>query len=211
VGDKDNDEDNNENNKTAEQPELTMLTSSSSSQSSLPPPPTDILSSAPPPPEMAAAVTQVMISQSSRWILIEELGYRRSEVDRMRPELAGPIIEKRLKRPATESNWTMPADWCRSDDELLSTEPRSGSGTMMKRLEDESKYPLKVPLLGIGLILFGKGFGDAAITLIKVNSGFPGASLFEMFLGVPVLAIDLVCVLAGAALASWTWNTMQDG
>ena len=68
----------------------------------------------------------------------------------------------------------------------------------------------KHDLLAVGMILFGKGFGDALITIIKVNIDFPGATLTEDFMGVPVLAIDTVCVLAGAALASWTWNTMRD-
>ena len=36
-----------------------------------------------------------------------------------------------------------------------------------------------------------------------------GASLSETFLGVPVLAIDAVCVVVGAALASYTWSTMR--
>ena len=81
---------------------------------------------------------------------------------------------------------------------------------MLDKLESENRYPLKFPLLAIGTILFGKGFGDALITLIKVNIDFPGANLREDFLGVPVLAIDSACVVAGAALASWTWNTMKD-
>lgn len=80
---------------------------------------------------------------------------------------------------------------------------------MMQRMENESKYPLKFPLLAVSLVLFGKGFSDALITLIKVNIDFPGASLTAQFQGIPVLAIDLVCVITGATLGLWTWKTMK--
>jgi len=81
---------------------------------------------------------------------------------------------------------------------------------MLQRLENESKYPLKFPLLGVSLVLFGKGLSDALITIIKVNIDFPGVSLADQFMGVPILAIDAVCVVVGAALASSTWKTMKD-
>ena len=144
-----------------------------------------------------SASTAVMISQNQKRILVEELGYRRKDVDKLRFELASPIIEKRIRCPDTG----IPPEWLRSEKEL---------SMMEQQLLQESKYPLKVPLLGISLILFGKGFGDAFITLIKVNIDFPGASLTEQFMGVPVLAIDVLCVGLGAALGVWTWNTMRD-
>lgn len=142
------------------------------------------------------ASTAVMISQNQRRVLIEELGYRRIEVEEMRVELAAPVIAKRLQRPPSG----MPAAWYRPAEE----------SAMMKKLQSESRYSLKVPLLGISLVLFGKGFGDALITAIKVNSGFPGASLAAEFLGVPVLAIDAACIVAGGLLGTWTWKTMRD-
>ena len=37
-----------------------------------------------------------------------------------------------------------------------------------------------------------------------------GASLAEEFLGVPVLAIDGLCVAAGVALGAWTWENTRD-
>ena len=144
-----------------------------------------------------SASTAVMISQNQKRILIEELGYRRKDVDKMRFELAAPIIDKRIRCP----EGGMPDEWCRSEQEI---------SKMKQQLLDESKYPLKLPLLAISLILFGKGFGDALITLIKVNIDFPGASLTEQFMGVPVLAIDALCVALGAALGAWTWDTMRD-
>lgn len=135
----------------------------------------------------------VMISQRQRQILIEDLGYRRKDVDRLRLELVVPILEQKLSCPSDG----VPVDWLRPP-------------TQAERLEQESKYPLKLPLLGIGLILFGKGFGDALITTIKVETGFPGASFGEDFLGVPVVLIDGLCVFVGAAMGLWTLRTMKD-
>ncbi|KAL7533331.1 hypothetical protein ACHAXR_010178 [Thalassiosira sp. AJA248-18] len=143
--------------------------------------------------------TALFIDQKSKRVLIEELGYKRSEVERLRPELAQPILTQRMYRPNTEE---LPDEWLLSEDDT--------NAAMIKRLEDESKYPLKFPLLGISLVLFGKGLSDALITIIKVNIDFPGASLTEQFMGVPVLAIDAVCVVVGVALASWTWKTMKN-
>ncbi|CAB9530054.1 expressed unknown protein [Seminavis robusta] len=140
-----------------------------------------------------------MMSQENKRILIEELGYRRKDAERLRLELVSSIVEKRLKCP-TEG---IPEEWCRSEQEL------TRESRMMQRLEQESQYPLKLPLIGISLILFGKGFGDALITIIKVNMDFPGASLAEQFLGVPVLGIDMLCVVLGGALGWWTWKTMK--
>lgn len=107
-----------------------------------------------------------------------------------------------MYRPNTEE---LPDEWL-----LSSEEDANANAAMIKRLEDESKYPLKFPLLGISLVLFGKGLSDALITIIKVNIDFPGVSLTEQFMGVPVLAIDAVCVVVGVALASWTWKTMKN-
>ena len=136
-----------------------------------------------------------MITREMKRAMIEELGYRRRDVDILRPELAGPIVEKRLRCPPDG----IPQDW------LLPEEDR-----MLEKLKEESKYPLKFPLLGVSLILFGKGFSDAAITLIKFNMGGYGVTLSEAFLGVPVLAIDALCVVLGAALGVWTLKTMRD-
>jgi len=138
-----------------------------------------------------------MINQESKRILIEELGYRRSDVERMRPQLAAPVIARRLPCPAGG----MPERWV--DAELVVQMQRS-------KLENESKYPLKIPLLGISLVLLGKGLGDLIITLVKVSIDFPGATLAEEFMGAPVLLIDGVCVVLGLALGSWTWKTMRD-
>lgn len=154
-------------------------------------------SDAPPAPS-ASATTALFINQQTKRILIEELGYRRAEVERLRPELAQPIVEKRNYRPSEG----VPEDWMVAEEDT--------TRAMLDKLESENKYPLKFPLLAVGTIIFGKGFGDALITIIKVNIDFPGATLTEEFVGVPVLAIDAICVVAGAALASWTWNTMRD-
>ena len=143
--------------------------------------------------------TALFIDQKTKRILIEELGYKRGEVERLRPELAQPILTQRMYRPNTEE---LPDEWLLSENDT--------NAALIKRLEDESKYPLKFPLLGISLVLFGKGLSDALITIIKVNIDFPGASLTEQFMGVPVLAIDAVCVGVGVALASWTWKTMKN-
>lgn len=136
-----------------------------------------------------------MITREMKRVMIEELGYRRRDVDIMRPELAGPIVQKRLRCPPDG----IPQDW------LLPEEDR-----MLEKLKEESKYPLKFPLLGVSLVLFGKGFSDAAITLIKFNMGGYGVTLSEAFFGVPVLAIDALCVALGTALGFWTLRTMQD-
>jgi hypothetical protein len=151
-----------------------------------------ILSAATGNPTSASVAT--MINQESKRILIEELDYRRRDVERIKFDLAPFLIERRVRCPKDG----MPNSWCRSDEEL-----------MMDKLEQESKYPLKLPLIGVSLILFGKGFGDALITLIKVNIDFPGASLVEEFMGIPVLLIDAVCTVLGASLAWWTWTNMK--
>ena len=144
------------------------------------------------------ATTALFINQQTKRVLIEELGYKRAEVERLKPELAQPLVEKRTFRPPEG----MPEEWMMAEEDT--------ARAMLDKLESENRYPLKFPLLAVGTILFGKGFGDALITLIKVNVEFPGATRTEEFLGVPVLAIDVACVVAGAALASWTWNTMKD-
>jgi hypothetical protein len=146
-----------------------------------------------------SASVATMIPQETKRVLIEELGYRRVDVERLKFDLAPVLVERRLRCPEEG----MPESWCRSQAELQQ------ENSMMRRLENESQYPLKVPLLGISLILFGKGFSDALITIIKVNISFPGVSLADEFMGVPVLLIDVVCVTAGAALGWWTWKTMK--
>ena len=60
----------------------------------------------------SSSTVAVMMSQETRRILIEELGYRRKDVDRMRVELAAPIVAKRLPCPETG----MPDSWYRNDD-----------------------------------------------------------------------------------------------
>jgi hypothetical protein len=67
-----------------------------------------------------------------------------------------------------------------------------------------------VVVLVLLTVLLGKGLPDALITIIKVNSSFVGASLAEVFTGVPVLAIGFVCVILGISLGIWTWKTMWD-
>jgi len=79
---------------------------------------------------------------------------------------------------------------------------------MMKKLQKESKYPLKTPLLAISTILAGKGLSDLIVTIIKVNMGYVGASFAEQFYGVPVVGIDVVCVVIGISLGVWTWKSM---
>lgn len=135
-----------------------------------------------------------MITREMKRVLVEELGYSRKDVDAMRVELAGPIIDKRMRCPETG----MPEDWIDQSRALAS------------RLENESKYPLKVPLLLVSAVLFGKGLSDAVVTLIKVNMDFKGASLTQEFMGVNILAIDAVCIALGVALGVWTWQTMRD-
>lgn len=146
----------------------------------------------------SSSSTVFMMTRDMQRILIEELGYSRRDVNVMRVELAAPIIEKRIPCP-TEG---IPQEWMDVS--------RTEQDAMLKRLEQESKYPLKVPLLFVSGILAGKGSSDAIITLIKVKMSFPGASLAKEFMGVNVLAIDAVCMAAGVALGVWTWKTMRD-
>jgi hypothetical protein len=140
--------------------------------------------------------TIVMMNQSSKRILIEELGFRRQDVDCIRIELVGPIIAKRLQCPPEG----MPESW----------KMQPSNTRMIQRLEQESKYPLKVPLLGVSLILSGKGLSDAIVTAVKVSIQFKGASFTEEFMGVPVLGIDFVCLTVGVALGTWTWQNMKE-
>eukprot|EP00531_Pseudo-nitzschia_arenysensis_P007979 CAMPEP_0116153840 /NCGR_PEP_ID=MMETSP0329-20121206/21459_1 /TAXON_ID=697910 /ORGANISM="Pseudo-nitzschia arenysensis, Strain B593" /LENGTH=252 /DNA_ID=CAMNT_0003650775 /DNA_START=65 /DNA_END=823 /DNA_ORIENTATION=+ len=155
--------------------------------------------------DATAVSSQVfMITREMKRSMIEELGYSRKEVDSIRLELVGNILEDRVRCP-TEG---MPSDWI-DQERVAANESVQETSDMMAKLENESKYPLKFPLLGVSLILFGKGFSDALITLIKVNIDFPGASLTAQFQGIPVLAIDLVCVLAGAGIGFWTFKTMK--
>lgn len=109
-------------------------------------------------------------------------------------------MSKRLARPQEG----VPAEWLLREDETPSA--------MLEKLEKEQQYPLKFPLLAVSLILVGKGLSDALITAIKVYIDFPGSDLLvkETFMGLPVLGIDLVCVIVGIALGSWTWNAMKD-
>ena len=144
-----------------------------------------------------SASVATMISQEKKRILIEELGYRRRDVERLKFDLALTLVDRQVRCP--EGGADLPKAWFRPENEL-----------MMEKLEQESKYPLKLPLIGVSLVLFGKGFGDALVTIIKVNTSFPGASLVEEFLGVPVLLIDAVCIVLGASLAWWTWTNMKD-
>lgn len=87
--------------------------------------------------------------------------------------------------------------------------PPSSQERMRAKLKAEAEYPLFAPLLGASAVIGGKGLTDALLTVAKVSAGMKGASLSETFLGVPVLAIDAVCVVVGAALASYTWSTMR--
>lgn len=145
--------------------------------------------------------TIFMLTNEMKRTLIEELGYTRKNVELMRVELGQAAIEKRTQCPPEG----MPESWC--DQSLIGLDSQSA---MRKKLENESKYPLKVPLLGASLVLLGKGLSDAGITIIKVNSSFRGASLTEEFMGVPVLAIDFVCIVLGISLGIWAWKTMRD-
>jgi hypothetical protein len=128
-----------------------------------------------------------MMTRDMRRMLIKELGYSRKDVDVMRVELAGPIIEKTLSCPSEG----VPSEWIGGS--------RVEQDAMLKRLEQESKYPPKFPLLLVSGVLAGKGSSDAIITLIKVNMKFPGASLASEFMGVNILAVDAICVGA-------SWN-----
>lgn len=150
-------------------------------------------------PSAAAATTTVMITNEMKRILIEELGYRRIDIECLRVELAAPIISKRIPCPSTG----MPDSW-KSNEEENSSQDR-----MLSKLKKESKYPLKTPLLVVSAILSGKGLTDAIVTLLKVNAGIRGASLTEEFLGFPVLGIDAVCVATGLGLGLWTFKTMK--
>jgi len=142
----------------------------------------------------AASGVATMISQQQRRVLIEELGYKRAEIDMLRVEIVAPILEKRMRRPEAG----LPEEWQDKDYALR------------MRLEDESKYPLKVPLLGVSLILLGKGLSDLIITVVKVQMDFPGASLSDEFGGIPILAIDFACAVLGTGLGYWTLTTMKD-
>jgi len=145
-----------------------------------------------------------MITREIKRIMVEDLGYKRKEVDSIRLDLVANIIKNRVQCPSEG----MPADWVDQDREYANKSVQENSN-MMERLESESKYPLKFPLLAVSLVLFGKGFSDALITLIKVNIDFPGASLTVQFQGIPVLAIDGLCVIVGAGMGLWTWKTMK--
>jgi hypothetical protein len=143
-----------------------------------------------------------MITQNMKQIMIEELGYKRKEVDSIRVELVPNIIENSIKCPSDGMSQT----WF--DPQLQ--ESNNSNNSMLEKLENESKYPLKFPLLGISIVLFGKGFSDALITLIKVYIiDFPGSSLTAQFQGIPVLGIDILCVIFGSLLGLWTWKTMK--
>ena len=61
-------------------------------------------------------------------------------------------------------------------------------------------------LLVVILVLFGKGFSDGLIMVIKASMNFPRVYLTEKFMGLTVLAIDAVCDVIGVALASWMWK-----
>jgi len=97
------------------------------------------------------------------------------------------------------------------DSLSLGAEARSkeSASRMKAKLRNESRFPLKLPLLGVSAVLGGKGFTDALLMITKVSIKMPGASLSEEFMGVPVLGIDVVCVAAGLSLGVWTWKTMQ--
>lgn len=146
-----------------------------------------------------------MITREMKRTMVEELGYRRAEVDTIRVELVSGIIENRIQCPSEG----MPTDWIDLELEAMNKAMQENPNNMIERLEGESKYPLKFPLLAASLILFGKGFSDALITVIKVNIDFPGASLTEQFQGIPVLAIDFICVVIGTVAGLWTWKTMK--
>jgi hypothetical protein len=142
-----------------------------------------------------------MITREMKRMMVEELNYKRKDVDSIRLDLVAKILENRIQCPSEG----MPANWVDEDRESVNQE----NSTMIERLENENKYPLKFPLLAVSLILFGKGFSDAMITLIKVNMNFPGASLTAQFEGIPVLAIDGICVIVGMGLGLWTWKAMK--
>ena len=145
-----------------------------------------------------------MITREIKRIMVEDLGYKRKEVDSIRLDLVANVIKNRVQCPSEG----MPVDWVDQDREYANKSIQENSN-MMERLESESKYPLKFPLVAVSLVLFGKGFSDALITLIKVNIDFPGASLTAQFQGIPVLAIDGICVIVGAGLGLWTWKIMK--
>jgi len=169
--------------------------------------PSETLETTSPPIEDAKTSSQTtfMITREMKRTLVEGLGYTRKDVERIKVALVPEILQKRIRSPTP-----MPTDWIDKELEmLLRNDNAPETSNMMKKLEEEGKYPLKFPLLGISLVLFGKGFSDALITIIKVNMDFPGASLTASFQGIPVLAIDVLCVIAGLGLGLWTYNTMK--
>ena len=157
----------------------------------------------PPPTLGAAQTTAFMIPKETKRALIEDLGYRRVDIDAMRVELAGPIVSRSVRCP----EGGMPESWKREDDE----EEESGGSQkrMLSKLEEESKFPLKFPLMAVSTVLAGKGLTDAIVVVLKVNAGIIGASLTEEFFGFPVLGIDALCIILGVGLGLWTWKTMQ--
>lgn len=161
-------------------------------------PPSDNMDTSRVTPTPEASSATFMITNEMKRILIEELGYKRTEATNMRVELVASVIEQRIFRPSDG----MPTSWYIPEDDP--------SRKMMEKLQNESKYPLKVPLLAMSLILTGKGISDAIITIIKVNMGINGASLSEQFMGIPVMGIDFICTVSGIALGFWTFKNMQD-
>jgi len=152
-------------------------------------------------PTDGTITSTIMITRELKRVLVEELGYRIVDVEKLRYELAAPIASKRIRCPEEG----MPESWIRKGYNTdISSQER-----MRSRLESESKYPLKIPLLAVSTILAGKGLTDLVVTVLKVNAGIRGASLTEEFLGLPVLAIDALCVVIGVSLGLWTWKSMR--
>ena len=58
-------------------------------------------------PESSVSKTALFVSQETKRVLVEELGYKRAEAERLRPEMAGPIVKKRTRRP----EGGVPEDW----------------------------------------------------------------------------------------------------
>ena len=150
--------------------------------------------------DTTTATAIFMMTNEMKRVLIEELGYKRQEVNQIRIELVESIISKRISCPPDG----MPLTWYKEEEET------SSQNRMLQKLENEGKYPLKAPLFGISIVLSGKGLSDAIVTIIKVNMGFDGVSLMEEFMGVPVLAIDFICTIIGVGIGVWTWKNMRD-
>jgi len=69
------------------------------------------------------------------------------------------------------------------------------SDEMRKRLQKENDAPLRLPLLGMGAVVGGKGFTDLGLTLIKGSMG-----MLVIADQTTMLGIDIGCMAVGAGI-----------